>query len=62
MRQPTYSLHDRIMDGKLAEFLADQRAAGESWDSISDTLRDEHDLRVTSTTLRRWWAELGHAS
>jgi hypothetical protein len=62
VRQPTYGLHDRIMDGKLADFLREQRDAGESWDSIVITLREQHDLRVTSTTLRRWWAEIKAAS
>lgn len=58
MRQPTYALHDRIMEGQLASFLRDHRAAGESWDEISDVLRDEHDLRVNAKTLARWFAGL----
>lgn len=58
MRQPTYALHDRIMGGHLSTFLRDHRAAGDSWDSISDTLRDQHALTVNAKTLARWFAEI----
>ncbi len=58
VRQPTYALHDRIMGGRLASFLREHRTAGESWDAISDVLRDEHDLRVNAKTLARWYADL----
>lgn len=54
----SYAVHNRAMGGRLAAFLAEHRDNGESWDDISDALRDEHDLKVNARTLARWFREL----
>lgn len=50
----TYPLVDRILDGHLADRLRSWRHEGWSFQRIADELRDEHDVRVSDETIRRW--------
>lgn len=58
-RQPLLPLIDRLLDGKLADYLSDRRAEGLSFDAIGRRLANEHDVSVTGETVRRWCVELG---
>ncbi len=55
-RTDTYPLVDRLVPGGLARFLADARNAGESYEGVAHRLRAEHDVAVSSETVRRWCA------
>lgn len=50
----TYPLVDRLVDGGLPAFLRAARLAGESHETIAYRLRTEHDITVTSETVRKW--------
>lgn len=50
----TYQLTDRLIDGGLPAFLAAARSAGESAETIAYRLRSEHEIVVSSETVRRW--------
>ncbi len=50
----TFPLIDRLVPGGLAGFLAAARAAGESHETIAFRLRSEHDIPVSSETVRKW--------
>lgn len=58
-RQPLLPLIDRLLDGKLADYLTEHRTAGLSFDAIGRRLANEHDVNVTGETVRRWCVELG---
>lgn len=49
-----YPLVDRILDGHLADQLAEWRANGWSFQQIADELRDVHQVRVSDETVRGW--------
>jgi intein-encoded DNA endonuclease-like protein len=50
----TYPLYDRIMDGTLGAWLRTARSDGNSYERIAGRLRAEHDIEVTSETVRKW--------
>lgn len=54
MSTPIYPLVDRILDGQLADELQRRRAAGDSYQTISRWLEREHDITVTTETVRKW--------
>lgn len=53
-RTSTYSLHDRLLDGRLGAMLLEARAAGKTVEDIAFELRRDHDLKVSVSTLHRW--------
>lgn len=58
----TFPLADRLVPGGLAAFLASARAAGDSFETIAYKLRAEHDIPVSSETIRKWCARPDAAS
>lgn len=58
-RRPLFPLYDRILDGKLAALLTGWRAEGLSHEEITGRLRSDHEIVVTSETVRRWCRDLG---
>lgn len=58
-RRPLFPLYDRILDGQLAAILTGWRAEGTSYEEMAGRLRDEHQIIVTSETVRRWCSQLG---
>ena len=50
----TFPLVDRLITGDLAKRLADWRADGQSFESIADLIRDEAQVTVSASTVRRW--------
>ena len=55
----SYALIDRLIGGTLEQRLRDQREAGLSFADIRLDLYAEHDVNVSTDTLRRWCNELG---
>lgn len=62
----TFPLYDRLLNGRLAEFLKRWRSEGRSPVEMRDILRDEHQIKVSDATVRRWLRGLekpnGHAA
>ncbi len=52
----TFPLVDRLVPGGLAEWLAQARRSGGSFETIAFQLRSEHDISVSSDTIRSWVA------
>ena len=50
----TFPLVDRLVEGGLAAFLAEARANGDSHETIAFRLRAEHDIAISSETVRKW--------
>lgn len=50
---------DRLLGGRLAEFLEHYRQAGVSWNAIATLLEGHTGLRLSAETLRRWGQRLG---
>lgn len=50
----TYPLVDRLMDASLGERLKTWRAEGLSFETIADLIRDEAQVTVSASTVRRW--------
>lgn len=55
---PTRRLLDLNLGGKLDEFVAERRAAGASWTTISFDLLQATGERVSDESLRTWFADL----
>lgn len=53
---PTYRMADRLLDGRLAELVAADRAAGASWDEVARHLYVEGGVELSRDTLRGWFA------
>lgn len=53
----TRHLVDLALDGNLDSIVADRRAAGLSWQAISDEVHDATGVRITGESLRQWFAE-----
>lgn len=58
-RSTAYRMADRLLDGKLAEVLAEGRSAGRSFEEISRRLFADHGIEAPSQTLRSWARQLG---
>jgi hypothetical protein len=54
MKQSTYPLVDRLLDGKLADTLIRYRDDGLTFDQMVTSLKADHDLDVSRETFRRW--------
>lgn len=52
----TFPLVDRLIPGGLADWLGTARDAGDSFETIAFRLRSEHDITVSSETVRGWCA------
>lgn len=59
MNDSRRDLANRLMDGRLAEFLRDARQARDSYFTISVRLRDEHGISVNPASVRRWAIDMG---
>lgn len=59
MRNSTFPLHDRALDGKLEGLLRGWRAEGLSLEEITFRLRTEHGTTVSVATVHRWCVALG---
>ena len=57
MSTPIYPLVDRILDGKLDKELRQRRKRGDSYQAISRWLHTDHDITVTTETVRKWCIE-----
>lgn len=53
-RTDSFPLVDRLVPGGLVAFLEAARRAGESHETIAFRLRSEHEITVSSETVRRW--------
>lgn len=49
-----YRMADRLADGRLAEIIAEQRAAGTSFEAIARQLHADHGIEVSGTTVANW--------
>lgn len=58
-RNDTFPLIDRLVPGGLKEFLSTARGEGESCESIAYTLRHDHDIVVSTETVRKWCHRVG---
>lgn len=54
-----YRMADRLLDGKLADLIAQYRAAGMTWDQVSRQLYIDGGVEVTNQTLINWAEKLG---
>lgn len=54
----TYRMANRLVDGRLAEIIAEGRTEGLSWDQISQRLY-ESGVEANGETLRQWAKALG---
>ena len=60
MEGTIYPLLDRLLDGTLADRLTEWRSVqGLSYDGISKRLLVDHDVDVSTDTVRRWLDDLG---
>ena len=60
MEGTIYPLLDRVLDGKLADLLREWRSGERmSYAAISRRLLLEHEVTVSTDTVRRWLDELG---
>ena len=55
-RTATQQLVDIRLGISLDHFIAERRAAGDSWRTTSDLLFERTSLRVSHETLRSWYA------
>lgn len=58
-RSDIFPLADRLVPGGLAEYLTAARAEGQSHENITFRLRDEHDIKVSTETVRKWCRRTG---
>lgn len=58
-RSTVRELTDRLLDGGLDAWLAEQRDAGHSFTEIAYRLRADHEIIVTGETVRTWCNDLG---
>lgn len=56
-RRPIRPLVDKALGGKLDTELVTRRDAGNSFDQIARWLAFDHDIHVSSETVRGWCAE-----
>lgn len=53
-RTTVRDLTDRILGGRLDQWLTEQRAADQSFAEIAYRLRTDHDIAVSAETVRTW--------
>lgn len=59
-RRDTFPLVDRLVPGGLEEFLNSRRAEPKrSHEDIAFELASEHDIKVSTETVRRWCRRVG---
>ena len=58
MGETIYSLLDRLLEGTLDDRLRQWKADGLSLASITKRLHTEHDIDVSTDTVRRWLAAI----
>ena len=58
-RNDTFPLIDRLVPGGLKEFLSKAREAGDSCEAIAYSLRHDHDIAVSTETVRKWCHRVG---
>lgn len=58
MAADTYPLYDRLLDGKLGDVLLGWRDEGIKNPEIAYRLRSEHEIVVSTETVRRWLHKL----
>lgn len=51
---PTFRMADRLAQGQLAEFIAEQRAAGRSHEAVARELFAKFGVEVTRQTVANW--------
>jgi hypothetical protein len=56
-RSTVRELTDRLLDGNLDAWLAEQKDAGHSFAEIAFRLRTEHQVIVTGETVRAWYKD-----
>ena len=58
MGETIYSLLDRLLEGTLDDRLREWRSEGLSLNGITKRLHREHDIDVSTDTVRRWLMEI----
>ena len=58
MKQSTYPLVDRLLDGKLADTLTGYRTEGLTFDEMVGRFKLDHQLDVSRETCRRWLQQI----
>ncbi len=53
-RQDVFQWANRALDGQLPAILRGYKAEDQKIDAIVDSLRDDHDVRVSRETVRQW--------
>lgn len=51
-------LAERLIPGGVADYLQALRDQGLAWDAVARRLENEHDITVTSETVRTWARQL----
>lgn len=59
---PIRPLVDRVLAGRLDDFLREARDNGQSAAATSRRLFAEHGIEVSAETVRKWFAELESAA
>jgi len=57
-RTASYPLIDRLLDGQLEDALRQRRTDGQSFADIARWLLTEHQLTLSTDTVRRWCIDL----
>ena len=57
-RTASYPLIDRLLDGRLEDALRERRTGGQSFADIARWLLTEHQLTLSTDTVRRWCIDL----
>jgi hypothetical protein len=58
LQETTERLFQQLAGVPLADWIADQRAAGKSWRQLERDLRLEYDLELTNVTLISWYGDV----
>lgn len=54
---PMRPLVDRILGGRLDDILLEWRSQGLSFEACARRFATEHDIEVTTETVRKWFSE-----
>ena len=58
-RNDSFPLIDRLVPDGLATYLTAARKAKDSHETIAFRLRNEHDIKVSAETVRKWCRRTG---